>query len=267
MRKLLLPTLLLVLLIGGFIAWAATRPATGGDDEQEAVCALVIDRTASFADNTVEESRRTMARSAVDGCKKRKARLMMFYFDQSTQKLVVLEGEDGRTSFELWLPEGQKKGVQERELDETVEMAHAAAESAFDRPSGDGRGSDIATAVRAAAADLNVRANDDEVDDRFLIVISDGLQTSAGLTVQDLASPDAPVEPLVAKVEELGLTPDLDGVNVSFVGIRSGVTPDGGQLEEYFEAKVEEFWRAVVAQGGGSMCVYETTQTEIPAAC
>lgn len=265
LRKVVVAGIVGALLLGGFIAWVATRPVTGED--QKAVCALVIDRTASFQDETIEARRRSMAANAVAGCRDRNARMMMFYFDQATQKLVVLEDEDGETLFDLWLPEGRKSSAQERELDETLKNARSVAESAFDRPTGNSRGSDIVTAMRAATTDLNSRARQDGVDDRFLIVLTDGLQTSSGLTVQDLATPDAPVEPLVTHASELGLVPQLDGVNVNLVGVRTGVTADGGQLEEFFEAKVQQFWEGVVAAGGGSLCLYEPDATRIPVDC
>lgn len=265
LRKVVIAGVVGAMALGGFIAWVATRPVTG--EEQKAVCALVIDRTASFQDDTIEARRRSMAADAVDGCRERNARMMMFYFDQATQKLVVLEDEDGETLFDLWLPEGRKSSAQERELDQTLENARSVAASAFDRQTGDARGSDIVTAMHAAATDLTSRARQDGVDERFLIVLTDGLQTSSGLTVQDLATKDAPVEPLVAQVEKLGLVPQLDGVFVNFVGVRTGVTADGAQLQEFFEAKVQEFWEGVVAKGGGSLCLYEPDATRIPVDC
>jgi hypothetical protein len=265
LRKVIVAVIVGALLLGAFIAWVSTRPVTG--ENQEAVCALLIDRTASFQDATIEARRRSMAANAVDGCRERKARMTVSYFDQASQKLVVLEDKDGTTLFDLWLPEGRKSSVQERELEGTLERARAVAESAFDRPTGDSRGSDIITAMRAAATDLNSRARQDGVNERFLIVLTDGLQTSSGLTVQDLATPEAPVEPLVAKASELGLIPQLDGVYVNLVGVRTGVTADGSQLEQFFEAKVQEFWEAVVTAGGGSLCLYEPDASRIPVDC
>lgn len=264
-RKFLLAALLVVLLAGGFIAWVATRPETG--EQQQAVCTLVIDRTSSFQDKTIDARHRAMASAAVDGCRKRNARLSVFYFDQSTQKLVALSDKNGDGEFALWLPKGQKASVQQNQLDATIENAKQAVDSAFDKGSGDARGSDIVTAVQAATVDLNTRAREDGVKSRYLIVLSDGLQTSEGLSVQDLATPEAPVQPLVDRVGSLGLTPKLDGVSVNFIGVRSGVAGDGSQLPQFFEAKVQDFWTGVVKAGGGSLCQYVPDATQIPTDC
>ncbi|MCB0973110.1 MAG: VWA domain-containing protein [Actinobacteria bacterium] len=208
-----------------------------------------------------------MASAAVEGCRERNARLLMFYFDQASQKLVVLEDEEGEPAFDLWLPTGHKSQVQQRQLDETLERARSVVDVAMKQTPGDARGSDIVSAVRTAAKNLNDRARADGVDERFLIVLTDGLQTTSDLSVQDLAEEASAVEPLLLKAEQLRLVPQLDGTFVNFLGVRTGVNPDGSQLPEFFEANVELFWQGLVERGGGSLCLYEPDATHIPMDC
>jgi len=73
---------------------------------------------------------------------------------------------------------------------------------------------------------------------------------------------------LVDRAAELDLIPtQLDGAQVSFVGVRSGQSSDGEQVPQWFEAKVEDFWRAIVDEAGGSMCTYVVDSQVLPVSC
>lgn len=254
--------LLGVLVAGGFVAWVAARPATGG--KQQAVCALVVDRTSSSDGSATVDSYRRQAMGALAGCRERQARTRVYFFDQANQKLQEAAG----SPFDLWLPKGRKESAQENELEDTVESAQAAVAAVFDRPAGDARGSDILTAIDAAGTALASQAIDDGVDERYLVVITDGIQLSSDVTVEQLATEDADVTPLIERARAIDLIPEeLNGAQVSFVGVRGGLGPAGEQLPQWFEAKVEDFWQAVVQEAGAKMCAYGSLAANLPARC
>lgn len=254
--------LLGLLLAGGFVAWIATRPATG--EEQQAVCALVVDRTTSSDDEVTVNSYREHAMKSLEGCRDRQARTRIYFFDQANQKLQEAAG----SPFDLWLPEGRKESAQENELEETVESAQAAVAAVFDRPSGDARGSDILTAVDAAGTALAGQAVDDGVEERYLVVVTDGIQLSSDVTVEQLDTEDAEVTPLLERARAIDLIPEeLNGAQVSFVGVRGGLGPAGEQLPQWFEAKVEDFWQALLQEAGAKVCAYGSVAANLPARC
>lgn len=250
------------LLVGGFFAWIATRPETG--EEQQAACVLVIDRTGSSDDDVTVDRYRQLANRSITGCREQQARMSIYYFDQATQKLVLVDG----TTFDLWLPKGRKDSQQNSELDETIESAQEAAASVFDSTTGDSRGSDILTAVNAAAENLSNQASADGVDERYLIVLTDGIQLSSDVTVETFSDESVEVSTLVDRARDVGLIPErLEGAQVSFVGVRSGAAETGDQLPEWFEEKVESFWRTIIGEGGGSMCTYVVDSQVLPVSC
>jgi hypothetical protein len=259
---------LIVLGVGGFIAWIATRPETG--ESQAAECVLVVDRTASSENDVSLQRRRDAAARAVTGCRELKARMSIYYFSQQDQKLVLMPNSEdpSQASFELWLQKGRKKSVQESKLDDVVEAAQAAALEVFSKPNGTARGSDILAAIDGAADNLSTEARADGVGERHLIILTDGIQVSDGVTVEALAEQSSPVEPLLESVRSLNLVPmSLEGAQVNFIGVKSGQTESGEQLPQWFDSKVEEFWRNLVDQAGGRMCKYEPDSTSIPVSC
>jgi hypothetical protein len=251
-----------LLVAGGFLGWIASRPATG--EEQRAVCALVVDRTTSSNDEATVEAYRRHANETLNGCRERQALTHVYFFDQANQKLQEAAG----SPFALWLPEGRKQSAQENELEDTVAAAQAAVDGVFDRPAGEARGSDILAAVDAASSALASDGGDGSTDERYLVVVTDGIQLSSDVTVEDLATEDADVAPLIDRARAVDLIPaELAGVQVSIVGARGGLGPSGEQLPQWFEAKVEQFWRAVMDEAGAKTCVYGPVAAQLPKRC
>lgn len=260
MRLAIAATSLGAVAVIGYFVWAFTQDSSGGD--QQAVCGLVIDRTGSASAETTREQYEQMATATVDGCREYDARLSVYHFDQARQKLILDD------TFELWLPPGTKDAVQRDELEETTENARAAVSRVFDEESGDARSSDILTAMGEAADDVASQARRDGVDERYLVLVTDGIQISSDISVEDLGDEQADVEPLVTRARDLGLvSPGIEGTQFSFVGVRSGVSSDGAELPEWFEANVEKFWRQIVDDGGGSMCRYSIGSRTLPDSC
>jgi hypothetical protein len=254
-------TVAAVLSLGAFFVFVFTRDTSG--ESQQAVCGLVIDRTGSVSNETTLTQYRQMASRAVDGCRENRARLNVYYFDQSNQKLIL-----AGPPHNLWLPEGDRREQQEEDLAVVTERAQAEVADVFERPPGEARSSDVLTALGEAADDVSSQARADGVDERYVVMVTDGLQNSSDVAVEDLTGEEVSTEPMVERARELGLiAPGLDGVQVDFVGVRSGQSIDGQQLPEWFEAKVEDFWRQVVEDGGGSVCRYGATATRLPDSC
>jgi hypothetical protein len=251
-----------VLLIAGFAFWLSRTPAKGED--QAAVCVLVVDRTGSSNDQLTVDRYHELATKSVDGCRMLRARMSVYFFDQASQKLVLVND----TAFELWQPKGRKQAAQERKVEKTVEEAKQAVVSVFDRPPGGDRGSDILTAMNEAAKNLKNQASADSVEQRFLIMLSDGIQLSSDITVEAFTDDSVPVQPLLDRAEQINLIPTaLDGAEVSFVGVRSGEADQGDQLPQWFEGKIEQFWQGIVAAGGGKMCTYVVDSQVLPVNC
>lgn len=263
------------LAVGGFIAWTATRPETG--ETQEAVCALVIDRTSTSDDPEIIDSYRQSSLATISGCRDRKALLSIYYFDQSGPKLVLAKPDDAgeAESFPLWLPISAKSSVSENQLEETIDDARRTVDAIFAQSGEGARRSDIVTAIDSVADILRSQANRDGVDDVFLVVLTDGLQTSTDITVEAFTDESIDVIPLVDRTRQLGLLPEgLNGVQVTFAGVLNGTYPGIGQVEQWFEAKVESFWRALVTEAGGRMCAYRPaasasndSQSDLPGIC
>lgn len=263
------------LLLGGYITWIASRPETG--EQQQAVCALVIDRTGSSDDRKTVDAYLQAGRATVSGCRDRNALLSIYYFDQSSPKLMLAQadGSDKAEAFELWLPTGRKKSKQETQLENSMEDALATIEAVFAEPSGSDRGSDILTALDAAADNLRNQAARDGVDEAYLVILTDGIQLSTDVSVEVFTDESVEVTPLIDRARAVGLIPvGLADTQVSFVGVRSGEVNADGQLPQWLEAKVETFWRDLVTEAGGRVCVYgpataagNATRSDLPGIC
>lgn len=256
------PYILVVgLLVVAAVAWAATRPLKGG---QQAVCVLVIDRTGSSAVPEAAARYKALASTAVDGCAAKHAKLSIYYFDNQSPKLVLVND----TPYDLFLPKArvEAKSGRKKALEQAKKDAKADVASVFDETSsGEARGSDILTAYQAAAANLVNQASADDVDQKYLIMLTDGIQTSADINFETFyASKNASVAKAIATAKANGLLPNLDGVQVSFVGVKGGADSSAEQLPEWFEAKVEDFWKGVSKD---RLCAYVVDSQVIPVGC
>lgn len=244
----------------GFVVWTLRRPQVEGET-QAAVCVIVLDRTASASDAERTASFRDHGITAVNGCADRKARTSIFYFDQSTQQLTKAL----TAPVDLWLPTDRKVAAQESKLNQAKKVASDAVVAVYDRdPAGSG-GSDLLGALRDAAQDLNglaAQSGSAAPLDRYLVVVTDGIQYSTDVTAEHIQSRSTSIDPMVETARDLHLIPDLRGAKVTFVGVRGRAS--GDHTYEYFDAKLEEFWEAIVTEGGGQLCEYAAALSTLP---
>lgn len=260
-RRFLVIALVVVLLLGG-VGYLLNRSPLKGE-EQAAVCALLVDRTGSTESELNGKSYRALATKAIDGCREARASLFLFWFDQTEQKLVLANDEP----YLLWEPKRRTQRIRASELEDELAAANGAVDELFDTlPPAASRRSDILTALGGTADTVRQAADRAGVEDRFVIVLSDGIQLSDAVTVEALTTPASPVAPLVKRAADLRLIPALDDIHVDFAGVNGGVSQDGKPLTTFFDAKVEEFWSAVVAAGGGELC-YIAAPDHLPIDC
>jgi hypothetical protein len=246
--------------IAGYAMWVLSQDVTGGNPS--AACVLVIDRTVSAGSEDVVENYHDLADRAVDGCQEEDAELSIYYFDQASANLVQV----GDAAYKLFPPQSRSRTKQKVAVDKVVDEAHGDLDAVFDSTAAAEHRSDVLAAVSQAASALNATADDEGLSDRYLVVLTDGIQLSPDVSVEAFDGPSAPVDPLVESAAEVGEIPELEGVSVTMLGVRSGVADSGDPLFAYFEEKVEQFWRGVVTQGGGEMCQYAQTSEVVPGA-
>lgn len=86
-----------------------------------------------------------------------------------------------------------------------------------------------------------------------ITLLTDGLQATSSLTVEDLVG-ESDVAELVTAALELE-TIELQGVVVNLVGVNSGQFR-GEQLGRAFEVRLQAFWTSVVEAAGGCVATY-----------
>jgi hypothetical protein len=146
--------------------------------------------------------------------------------------------------------------------------ARESVTNVFSQDSGRGRGSDIVTAIDLASQDLNSLANKDSIEEKYLVILTDGYQTGPAISMKrTFKDEDVPTKELLDKVTGYSLIPDLNGTRVSFVGVGGGVTSTKDQVPEWYEAKVSAFWQEFVEAGGGRLCAYRVEASFLPGQC
>ena len=237
-------------------------PLTG--EEQHAVCVLLIDRTPSSASDSTERRYQDLALRAVDGCRDRKAKFSVYVLNHGIQKITLINDE----AVNLWLPKGRKPTVQENQLEDALDKAKADVASAFAQSSDAVGTSDILGAINEAGKNLDNQADADEVAERHLIVLTDGIQLQSDVTFEVFTDESVEVDQLVQRTIELGLMPtSLKGAQVSFVGVRTGVTNAGSPLPQWFDNKAEQYWQRIIADSGARMCTYVLDSQILPVSC
>jgi hypothetical protein len=245
-----------VLLVGAVFGWLLFRPKDG--ETQAAACAVLVDRTGSSVSELTKASYVKQAAQMIDGCRNLRSSFAVYYFDNQNAKLQKASDEP----FELWRPETHRKSLGEDKVDEAKKGALAAVRSVFEtapEASTGGHGSDIVTALSLASQSLQQQAAVEGVDDRYLVILTDGYQTGELGMKTAFTAPDSEVGPLLRRTEQLGLIPQLNGIAVSFGGVGGGVASDKSQVPAWYEA--------LVKAGGGRMCVYNVEPTYLPGVC
>ena len=229
------------------------------------MCAILIDRTASSGGDSTEDHYKALAASAIEGCADEQAVTLIYYFDQDRPGITPV-GDQAR--YNLYRPEGRMVIKQDNQVDEEIDAANADVSAVFDDETDAERGSDVLQSLQAASESLRNRLSAEGVDEAYLIVISDGFQTGASLRVDELDGTTGPRD-LSERAAELDLLPVLDGVSVTWAGVRSGDPggESGGEVDDAFERDVKLFWTQVIEGGGGSLCSYTFDPDVLPVAC
>jgi hypothetical protein len=255
---------LVALLVMGALGYLYYAPKKG--ETEQAVCVLLVDRTGSSMSDQTRSSYERMAGGAIEGCTELQASLSVFYFDNQSAKILQAQGDQ---PFNLFRPMARRKKVGEDQQEAIQKDAAEAVASVFEtepESSLGGHGSDIITAVGQAASNLQSLATRHGVDKKYLVVLTDGQQTGAELGMhRTFKDPSVPSSVLVKKTTDVGLTPDLTGVQTSFVGVAGGVADS--RRPAWYTARVHGFWTELVELGGGQMCVYGVEQVELPGSC
>jgi hypothetical protein len=241
----------------------ALWPKSG--ETEAAVCALLIDRTGSSNAVKTQASYESRAIKTIDGCRNLKASLVIKYFDNENAKV---QPASGNQPFLLFRPETRRKSVGDNAVAATMAATKTAINSVFAGTSGSGRGSDIVTALKLTADDLQSLAAANGVTKEYIVVLTDGYQTGQDLSMKRVfTDSQVPSDTLLHQVKAYGLVPALNDVDISFVGVGGGVASDKAQIPDWYEAKVRQFWVSLVAAGGGKMCVYNVEATTLPGLC
>jgi hypothetical protein len=251
------------LLVVGIFAALALWPKSG--EKESAVCALLIDRTRSSADTHTQASYESRAMKTIDGCRNLKSSLVVSYFDNQNAKVQPAPGDQ---PFRLFRPETRRQSIGEGQVAESMAAAQGAVKSVLASDSGTGRGSDIVTALKLTADDLQSLAVADGVDTKYIVVLTDGYQTGQDLSMKRaFRTSDSSPKTLLAATKSDGLVPALNGVNVSFVGVGGGVASNEKQVPAWYEAKVRGYWTDLVQESGGKLCIYNVEATTLPGTC
>lgn len=260
--KRLVPLALILLLVGAGIGALYLLQGDNTPEEVGAACVLVIDRSLSTNDASTIDKYQRLAGETIDGCRQERAVLAVYTVEPDTsgiqQQIPALGSRDPGVT--LALAGDTNKNRARRELDDKVDELKKQVESLIDGVREGNPGSDLVTGYHeaATAAQTLTDANRTKINRRYLVMLTDGIQRTGSVDMQAMDTPDSDVQALVDQVESLGLVPNLDGISVNFVGIRSGRNAAGRPLEGYFLANQEKFWSAVSEAGGGSACYVDS---------
>jgi hypothetical protein len=262
-KKVLAVVVVLGLVVVAAFAALALWPKSG--ETEAAVCALLIDRTGSSNDVKTQASYESRAMKTIDGCRNLRSALVINYFDNENAKV---QPATGNQPFLLFRPQTRRKSLGENDVAKTMAATKTAVDSVFAGSSGSGRGSDIVTALKLTADDLQSLAATDGITKQYIVVLTDGYQTGQDLSMKRVfTSSQVSSDALLHEVKAYGLVPALNDVDLSFVGVGGGVASNKAQIPDWYEAKVRQFWVSLVAAGGGKMCVYNVEATTLPGLC
>jgi hypothetical protein len=233
----------LVAAVGLVIGFFAYNAATGG---AKSACVLLVDRTSSSQDEETVDKYRELGERAIAGCADEAALMTIYYFDQQVGSITATLGDP----VELQRG-GESKAIEA--LDDALQ-----AESRLET------GSDVLGAI-AQGGEVLAEMRADVDGPGYLIVLSDGIHVDSNVSVYSITNERDSINPLINTAIELDLIPNLDGVQVDFVGTYSGRSQvEGVPSESGFESNVENFWVEVVRQGGGTLCTYASEASSLP---
>lgn len=263
--------LLIALLVAGAVFGVVYFAVLKGEktEKAEAACVILIDRTGSV-DSPQQADRYIKAGDrAINTCRARKADVSVYYFDNHSAKLLA-ESDD--QPIPLYLQKPELTGQSKQELQDRVDIAQGVIRTAMSHKPGAGRYTDILTTLNLASEELRSMASSAGVKDRYLLLVSDGVQNDGKVTMRPWNKdvPAGAAEGLVQTAEDYNRVPDVSGIDFTFVGVGDGVGPNGTQRSSEMEDAISGFWHQVIKLGGGKLCQYlpsNTTDKSIPGDC
>ena len=238
--------------IGGLVALTmTTKPGS-----QKALCALIIDRTNSVNSTQTSSLYSRIASGAVQECSNLDGTLTVWSIGQGGAQSVMAG------KFPL-VGVGRNGPVRDRSKADNMAAANHAVSTVIHSGAGGGSGgSNIVATMNEAAATMEAQARGSGGIDKYMLVLTDGMQLSDGVSVESLSSITQDPKLLVAQAERVNPQFQLSGVNVSFIGVSSGeVASNGQKLPKWFEQKVRIFWGDLVTDGHGKVCSYQSDQS------
>ncbi len=240
-----------------FLAWLvpfALSHIKGG--KQEAVCALVIDRTTSDNNIQYQENFKRLADETLTSCAEISATLDVWTIDQN--------GMSGSLHGQFPLFGSSVSGpLRATQLKKNLTEAKNAISSIFrDQAQTNIGDSNIIGVLHDAASTAKSQAPSKGTK-KYLVVLTDGIQITSDLTVGSLNSLSADPNQLATSAKLLIPGLNFSGINTTFYGVNSGeVGSTSQQLPLWFELKVRQFWNDVISQNGGRLCQYQTDQAQ-----
>jgi hypothetical protein len=251
-----------VVLLLAYGAYVVFFPATGGKPLAE--CALVIDRSGSADTPEVRERYERNIEAVVAGCADKEAILTAYYFLEDGGPAAQIG------TYNLYPPKSRNEGKQQNQVERAVEEATEEITAVFEIDPGTENRSDILGAMDTAASNLLDDATRADVPDgeRFLVVLSDGRHVTDDVRVPQLNDQPELLDDMVATAADLALVPQLDGIEVTFVGVDvpGSSAPNGEAMGAPFLQDIKSFWVQIIEQGQGTLCVYKPVVNSIPPA-
>lgn len=115
---------------------------------------------------------------------------------------------------------------------------------------------DTLTAITKSADTLHSTAGDAQLS---MIVYDSGLSTASLLNFAAQNIIEEPVENIIAQLEDLHAIPDLEGIDVVWIGLGQ-TCGEQTDLTPNYKYKLEEIWRAILKAGGAGSVSFDKTQ-------
>ena len=236
-----------ILVVGGFIVlYLSSKPGS-----QKASCSLIIDRTNSVLTPETTSVYHRLANDAVTQCSQLDGTLTLWAIQQSGVQSEM------KGTWPLY-GVGRNGPIRDRSKSQEEAAANQAISSVLSEGAGNkSGGSNIVGAINAAAATMNNQSSQSGVTAKYMVVLTDGMQLSDGVSVKSLSSITDDPRVLVNNALRVESPFSVHGINISFLGVKSGqMASNGQQLPLWFEQKVGIFWSELVRVGQGKSCLY-----------
>jgi hypothetical protein len=239
---------LAAVVIGAIVVVAIRTPA----GKPKAACALLIDRTNSVQTSKTTELYRRLARDTVQQCANVDGNLAVWTIQQSGAQAQNVG------NFPLY-GVGRNNPIRNRSKAENENLAYGAINRTLLQTAGTGIGSsNIAATINEAASSLQATSRQMGGVSKYMVILTDGMQLADGVSVSSLSSILSDPAVLVKEAQRVNPQFQLQGVNVSFIGVNAGqMASNGQQLPMWFEKKVNIFWFELVTAGQGKLCTYQ----------